>query len=335
MPLRKNYSHQRRPYQATPPTAMPSRLNSHGCVTKQSTWPGSSGSRPRPPIYQVPVRRSPEQQSCDRTSRTWPSPLAAPSEPSHVSQEAYLFSSWKRERFLSRGRTSPCTPRRKCSLFLAVLHSPIMANQSFSSDMRRYALVGAEARLTEMAREVDAIRRAFPELRETRGPGRRASVAERESGGQSDAPARGRRRTMTAAERKAVGERMKKYWAARRSGSQPASPSAASETPDQATSVAAGSATSTPKATTRAISPAARKPMSDAQKARWAARRGGATATTASASAARAAGVRKGRSAAKSGSRAAKRGLRKVSAAARKRMSQAQKKRWAAKRKVA
>ena len=74
--------------------------------------------------------------------------------------------------------------------------------------------------------------------------------------------------------------------------------------------------------------------MSDAQKARWAARRGGAKATTALASAARTAGVRKD-GAAKGRPLAAKRGPRKVSAAARKRMSQAQKKRWAAKRKAA
>ena len=140
---------------------------------------------------------------------------------------------------------------------------------------------------------------------------------------------------MTAAQRKAVGERMKKYWAARRSGAQPATTAAASETPDQSTSDAGGTAESTPKVTTRAGSPAARKRMSDAQKARWAARRGGTKATTASKSAERTAGARKGRGAAKGLSRAAKRGPRKVSAAARKRMSQAQQKRWAAKRKAA
>ena len=88
-----------------------------------------------------------------------------------------------------------------------------MTNQSFSSDIRRYALAGAEARLTEMAQEVEAIRRAFPELQEARGRRRRANGAEQESDGESGTPARGRRRrsTMTAAQRKAVGERMKKY----------------------------------------------------------------------------------------------------------------------------
>ena len=56
--------------------------------------------------------------------------------------------------------------RHMCSLFLAVLHSPIMTNQSFSSDIRRYALAGAQARLAEISLELEAIRRAFPELRQ-------------------------------------------------------------------------------------------------------------------------------------------------------------------------
>ena len=60
-----------------------------------------------------------------------------------------------------------------CSLFLAVLHSPIMTNQSFSSDIRRYALAGAQARLAEISLEVEAIRRAFPELRENGSSGAR------------------------------------------------------------------------------------------------------------------------------------------------------------------
>jgi hypothetical protein len=93
-----------------------------------------------------------------------------------------------------------------------------MINQSFSSDIRRYAVAGAQARLTEIAQEAEAIRRVFPELRESRGARRRADVAEQEPDGESGTPARGRRRrsTMTAAQRKAVGERMKKYWAKRR-----------------------------------------------------------------------------------------------------------------------
>ena len=59
------------------------------------------------------------------------------------------------------------------SVSIAVLHSPIMTNQAFSSDIRRYAVVGAQARLAEIAQEVEAIRRAFPELRENGSSGAR------------------------------------------------------------------------------------------------------------------------------------------------------------------
>ena len=41
-----------------------------------------------------------------------------------------------------------------------------MTNQAFSSDIRRYAIAGAMARVVEITQELDAIRRAFPELRQ-------------------------------------------------------------------------------------------------------------------------------------------------------------------------
>jgi hypothetical protein len=211
-----------------------------------------------------------------------------------------------------------------------------MNEHAFSSDIRRYALAGAQVRLTEMVQEVEAIRRAFPELRESRGPRRREDVAEQESDGDSGTPARGRRRrsTMSAAQRKAVGERMKKYWAAKRNGSLGSSASESPETPAPAGASSAAKAGGTATRRLRTMSPAARKRISDAQKARWAAHRGGAQATGASASEAGTSGARKAPSA-KGRPRAAKRGPRKVSATARKRMSQAQKKRWTAKRKAA
>ena len=83
------------------------------------------------------------------------------------------------------------------------------------------------------------------------------------------------------------------------------------------------------------MSAAARKRISDAQKARWAKQRGeapGAEAAPAEATAGAAKVKRGGRGVRKG---AAKRGRRKMSAAARKRISDAQKKRWAAKRKTA
>ena len=163
------------------------------------------------------------------------------------------------------------------SLLLAVLHSPIMANQAFSLDIRRYALAGAGARLAEIAREAEAIRRAFPDLLETRGPGRRANVAQQESGVESDTPARRRRRTMTAAQRKAVGERMKKFWAARRAGTATSTAAEGAEAGGTATTkrtrAAKGAKQGAAKRGPRKMSAAARKRISQAQKKRWAAKR--------------------------------------------------------------
>ena len=74
--------------------------------------------------------------------------------------------------------------------------------------LQRLARLGAQARLEELQREEAAIRAAFPDLvRRRRG---RRAAAPAASGG------RKRRRGMSAANRKAVSERMKKYWAERR-----------------------------------------------------------------------------------------------------------------------
>ena len=80
-----------------------------------------------------------------------------------------------------------------------------------SAQLRQWAVRGAEQRLQEIAAEAAAIQRAFPELRD-RGQ-RRAATATVVTA------AKGRRRgraNMSAAQRKAVSERMRKYWAARR-----------------------------------------------------------------------------------------------------------------------
>jgi hypothetical protein len=77
-------------------------------------------------------------------------------------------------------------------------------------DVNRYALLGAEARVAELNAELAEIYRAFPALRRARG-GRTAAAGAGESG----APRR-RRPPMTAAQKKAVSIRMKKYWASRR-----------------------------------------------------------------------------------------------------------------------
>jgi hypothetical protein len=77
------------------------------------------------------------------------------------------------------------------------------------NDLRMFARLGAKTRLEELRQEEAAIRRAFPDLF-TRGAGARAAAAPAGGG------ARRRRSRMSAAARKAVSERMRKYWAERR-----------------------------------------------------------------------------------------------------------------------
>jgi hypothetical protein len=97
--------------------------------------------------------------------------------------------------------------------------------------MQRLARLGAQARLDELRREETAIRSAFPELfggrakrgRRGRPPASANSGPARGQSAQADGQARGgrgrrRRRSMSPAMRKAVSERMKKYWADRRKG---------------------------------------------------------------------------------------------------------------------
>lgn len=74
-------------------------------------------------------------------------------------------------------------------------------------ELQRLARLGARARLEELQREEAAIRHAFPDL--FRGGRRRKAAAPAAAGGR-------RRRGMSAAARKAVSVRMRKYWAERR-----------------------------------------------------------------------------------------------------------------------
>ena len=78
-------------------------------------------------------------------------------------------------------------------------------------DLKRLARLGAKARLEELRREEASIRQAFPDL--FRGGRGGRSGAQRAS---ASAGPRRRRRGMSAAARRAVSERMKKYWAERR-----------------------------------------------------------------------------------------------------------------------
>jgi hypothetical protein len=85
-----------------------------------------------------------------------------------------------------------------------------VAKGSSQARLREFALVGARARLEELRREEASLRGDFPELfRGTGAPQRASSTSTKAT------PARGRR-SMSAAQRKAVSERMRKYWADRR-----------------------------------------------------------------------------------------------------------------------
>jgi hypothetical protein len=81
-------------------------------------------------------------------------------------------------------------------------------SQGLSADrIRELARSGAEAMLRQLRAEIIAIERTFPELALSR---KRRAVRK------AIQKARTRMRRMTAAERKAVSDRMKKYWAERR-----------------------------------------------------------------------------------------------------------------------
>jgi hypothetical protein len=74
-------------------------------------------------------------------------------------------------------------------------------------ELYRLARLGAEARLRALEIERTQILRSFPGLK--------AGTTQARSGAAGSVPAR-RRRQMSAAERKSVSVRMKKYWAERR-----------------------------------------------------------------------------------------------------------------------
>jgi hypothetical protein len=93
-----------------------------------------------------------------------------------------------------------------------------MANLN-AEQLRRLARLGAMARLEQIREEEAAIRAEFPELFAGSRGGRkqpRGGRAAGADGARTAARRRRRRSPMSAAARKAVGERMRKYWAERR-----------------------------------------------------------------------------------------------------------------------
>lgn len=86
-----------------------------------------------------------------------------------------------------------------------------MANLN-QEQLRRLARLGAVARLEQLRQEEAAIRSEFPEL----FGGRRGKA---KGGGAKSRRRKRSRPAMTASQRKAVSERMRKYWAERRKAS--------------------------------------------------------------------------------------------------------------------
>jgi hypothetical protein len=82
-----------------------------------------------------------------------------------------------------------------------------------TEQLRRLARLGAIARLEQLQQEEGAIRAEFPELF---GRGRRRAGRGNSPAAATSAAGPRRRRRMSAAARKAVSQRMRKYWADRR-----------------------------------------------------------------------------------------------------------------------
>ena len=89
-----------------------------------------------------------------------------------------------------------------------------MANTLSRVEVKRLALIGAQSRLDALNAEIASIVRAFPEL--SRG---RATAATTAVGNDTPRKGKGGRKrnwNMSEAQKRAVSERMKKYWAGRR-----------------------------------------------------------------------------------------------------------------------
>ena len=129
-------------------------------------------------------------------------------------------------------------------------------------DMNALAKAGATARLTELQQEIASLHAAFPDLNGTarrRRPGRPAKQAA------AEVPVPRKRTGMSAAAKKAVGERMKVYWQKRKAAVAP-----------QATASAAEAAAEKPESkptAERTLSAEGRAKISAAAKKRWKAHR--------------------------------------------------------------
>jgi hypothetical protein len=87
-----------------------------------------------------------------------------------------------------------------------------VAKRIAQAELRELALVGARAKLLTLRTEIASLVRLFPEL----GRGSQARSGGVDVGLTKRRKKPGRKHPMSAAERKAVSERMRKYWAERR-----------------------------------------------------------------------------------------------------------------------
>jgi hypothetical protein len=90
-----------------------------------------------------------------------------------------------------------------------------VAKKLTAADLHRLARLGAAAKLAQLEREIAALKRAFPGVKPQAAPPAPPPGAPQPGPAAPPAP-RGRRSPMSAAERRAVSERMKRYWDARR-----------------------------------------------------------------------------------------------------------------------
>jgi hypothetical protein len=89
-----------------------------------------------------------------------------------------------------------------------------MARQLSDDELKQFAKLGAQARLEQIEVERRAILRAFPGLAAAKPAA--AEAGEARAKAQAPSKKTRKRRKMTAAEKKASSERMKKIWAARK-----------------------------------------------------------------------------------------------------------------------
>jgi hypothetical protein len=121
------------------------------------------------------------------------------------------------------------------------------------AELQEFALAGAKARLQAISEERAAIVRMFPDLR-THSTARAGSL----DGAASTPPTARKRRGMSHAQRKAVGKRMKAYWAKRRAKKRQTAKKSAAKSNHK-----------------RGMSAEARKAVGERMRAYWAARRAG------------------------------------------------------------